>query len=178
MVWVKRTIWGLFLILAGTALWLWLTMLSPWFYDRPEHLAPIEQRSHQVFVYGTLRFAPVRWVVMYSGGAPEPATLEGFSREGLDITPSPQDEVPGLALTVTPAELARLDRYERLGVRYRREELVLEGGEHAWVYRRLPEARPRQVTASRRKALVGYSQPAANDVLYTPAETLLFKETL
>ena len=60
MVWLKRLLMlsavGFF-ALAG---WLWLTMLSPWFYDRPDDLPAIEQRTHQVFVYGTLRYAPVR----------------------------------------------------------------------------------------------------------------------
>ncbi|WP_447955611.1 gamma-glutamylcyclotransferase family protein [Vreelandella sp. EE7] len=173
MIGIKRIAVGVLVMILAAALWLWLTMLSPWFYERPEQLGPIEQRSHQVFVYGTLRHAPVRWVVMRAGGDPVPDTLEGFSREGLDIAPGSQSEVPGLVLTVTPEELSRLDRYERLGVRYRREELALASGELAWVYRRLPQADDENNTA-----LLRYNQPAANDAFYTTAETLPFKETL
>lgn len=132
------------LILSGVGLlslagWLWLTMLSPWFYDRPDDLPVIEQRTHQVFVYGTLRYAPVRLVVMGSFGAPKDAVLEGYQRNGLDLSPHPGSHVEGLLLRVDADELARLDRYERLGVRYERMAITLDDGTRAWVYLRLPE---------------------------------------
>lgn len=130
----------LLIVLVGIATWLWLTMLSPWFYDRPDHLSSIQSRPHQVFVYGTLTYAPVRFVVMGALGDPDPATLEGFTREGLDISPAPDEHINGLRLTVTPEQLARLDRYERLGIRYERVKLPLADGTMAWVYRRLPES--------------------------------------
>ncbi|MGM0521240.1 MAG: gamma-glutamylcyclotransferase family protein [Pseudomonadota bacterium] len=128
------------ILLIAIATWLWLTMLSPWFYDRPDHLSPIQSRPHQVFVYGTLTYAPVRLVVMGTLADPEPARLENFTREGLDIAPAPGEHIDGLRLTVTPEELARLDRYERLGIRYERVKLPLANGTNAWVYRRLPES--------------------------------------
>lgn len=162
MIVVKRTLLTLALLLGAAAAWFWLTMLSPWFYERPTHLAPIEQRSHQVFVYGTLTVAPVRWVVMHGNGDPEAASLAGFRREGLDLARDEAATVSGLLLKVTPQELARLDRYERLGVRYRREEMTLEDGEQAWVYRRLAEPHTHTATAPSRQALIGYSQLAAN----------------
>ncbi|MWJ28177.1 gamma-glutamylcyclotransferase [Halomonas sp. ZH2S] len=127
------------LVAMGVAGWLWLSMLSPWFYDRPESLAPIENRQHNVFVYGTLRFAPVRWLVMGSTGTPEPAVLEGYRREGLDLKADDDAQVEGLRLEVSADELRRLDRYERLGIRYQRDKLKLEDGTSAWVYRRFPE---------------------------------------
>ncbi|MDQ7731275.1 gamma-glutamylcyclotransferase family protein [Halomonas sp. SpR1] len=139
MVWLKRLV-----ILSGVGLlslagWLWLTMLSPWFYDRPGTFPAIEQRTHQVFVYGTLRYAPIRFVVMGSLGAPKEAVLEGYQRNGLDLSPQPGSHVEGLVLSVNAKELARLDRYERLGIRYERVALTLDDGTRAWVYRRLPE---------------------------------------
>lgn len=130
----------LLIVLVGIATWLWLTMLSPWFYDRPDHLSPIQSHPHQVFVYGTLTYAPVRLVVMGTLADPKPARLENFTREGLDIAPAPAEHIDGLRLTVTPEELARLDRYERLGIRYERVKLTLADGTNAWVYRRLPES--------------------------------------
>ncbi|WP_353048378.1 gamma-glutamylcyclotransferase family protein [Halomonas sp. ISL-56] len=138
-VWLKRV-----LMLSGVGLlslagWLWLTMLSPWFYDRPDDLPAIEQRAHQVFVYGTLRYSPVRLVVMGSFGAPEEAVLEGYRRNGLDLSPQPGSRVKGLVLHVNAEQLARLDRYERLGVRYQRVTIELADGTRAWVYQRLPE---------------------------------------
>ncbi|MFG6666583.1 gamma-glutamylcyclotransferase family protein [Halomonas sp. HNIBRBA4712] len=194
MIWIKRGAIAFLALLLGMALWLWLTMLSPWFYERPAHLAPIEQRPHQVFVYGTLRLAPVRWVVMGSNGEPRADTLAGFHRDGLDLSPAPAQTVPGLLLTVTPHELSKLDRYERLGVRYRREEQVLESGERAWVYRRLAESEGQRTATPGAPALIGYektarttsitrAQPdidrlAANDADMNRVEPLPLKETL
>ncbi|UYF98386.1 gamma-glutamylcyclotransferase family protein [Halomonas sp. GD1P12] len=193
MIWIKRGLALGLLVVLGVAMWLWMTMLSPWFYERPAHIAPIEQRSHQVFVYGTLRFAPVRWVVMHTGGEAQADALKGFTKNGLDLSPAPQGTVQGLLLTVTPQQLSRLDRYERLGVRYRREEVELESGEVAWVYRRLAEQASANAAAPNEQALVGYKRmvlagsgapdlpgyhwPAANDATDPRAKTRLFKET-
>ncbi|GEK74140.1 MULTISPECIES: gamma-glutamylcyclotransferase family protein [Halomonas] len=122
------------------AAWLWLTMLSPWTYERPEHLAPIGEGPHALFVYGTLTHAPIRWVVYGRAGDPEPASLPGYRRTGLDLKACADCTVEGLALTVSAEELARLDRYERLGIRYLRIRAELSDGSTAWVYRRLPDA--------------------------------------
>lgn len=130
---------GLPLALAG---WLWLTLLSPFGYDPPDDLAPIAQGTHEVFVYGTLRSGLVRWLVTGRAGESRPAVLEGFRREGLDLTEAPGERVVGELLRVSAEELARLDRYERLGIRYERVRLPLADGREAWVYRRLPESMP------------------------------------
>jgi gamma-glutamylcyclotransferase (GGCT)/AIG2-like uncharacterized protein YtfP len=131
------TLLGLPLAVAG---WLWLTLLSPFTYDRPDHLPPIEAGPHEVFVYGTLRSGLVRWVVTGRAGDSRPAILEDFRREGLDLMEAPGERVEGELITVSAEELARLDRYERLGLRYERVRLALADGREAWVYRRLPEA--------------------------------------
>lgn len=136
-----RLLVGLSLLVAPSAIagWLWLTMLSPYTYERPSHLAPIAEGPHAVFVYGTLTHAPVRWLVYGRAGDPEPAVLEGYRRTGLDLASCGACEVEGLRLSVSAEELARLDRYERLGLRYERVRLTLRDGTGAWVYRRLPE---------------------------------------
>lgn len=138
-VWLKRLIIVSGLGLFGLVAWLWLTMLSPWFYERPEDLPDIAQRQHKVFVYGTLRYAPVRLIVMGSFGNSETAVLEGYQRNGLDLSRQPESDVEGLVLHVNPTELARLDRYERLGIRYERIAITLRDGTRAWVYLRLSE---------------------------------------
>ncbi|MBD3894382.1 gamma-glutamylcyclotransferase [Halomonas sp. ML-15] len=122
------------LLLVG---YLWLTMLSPLTYDRPDHLPPVAEGEHRVFVYGTLRYPLVRWWVYGRSGSPEPAQLEGFQRDGLDLEPSRDGVVEGLLLRVDHHELTRLDRYERLGVRYERVAKRLADGQTAWVYLRL-----------------------------------------
>ncbi|WP_163575749.1 gamma-glutamylcyclotransferase family protein [Halomonas faecis] len=121
----------------GIAGWLWWTLLSPYTYDRPDHLPAIQSGTHEVFVYGTLRYAPVRWLVYGRVGDPETAVLEGYRRDGLDLIAAPEGRVEGLILEVSAKELARLDRYERLGMRYERREVSLSDGNRAWVYRRL-----------------------------------------
>lgn len=123
-------------LVASVLTYLWLTLLSPYGYDYPEAMAPeaTEAGHHRVFVYGTLRYAPVRWIVTGRAGDPEPYTLEGYRKKGLDIKPAPGEEVEGMILTVSVEELRRLDRYERLGVHYRREPITLEDGRKAWVY--------------------------------------------
>ncbi|MBF8221607.1 gamma-glutamylcyclotransferase family protein [Halomonas sp. 328] len=125
---------GLPLLAAG---YLWWTMLSPFGYSPPEALPPIAEGEHRVFVYGTLRHAPLRWVIYGRAGDPQPAILPGYRREGLDITRDASASVEGLLLRVDAEELARLDRYERLGIRYERVERHLADGQPAWVYRRL-----------------------------------------
>lgn len=123
----------------AVAAWLWFTMLSPFTYERPDHLPPIEAGPHEVFVYGTLRSGLVRWVVTGRAGESRPATLENFRRTALDLEEAPGEGVEGEVITVSAEELARLDRYERLGIRYERVRLTLADGSEAWVYRRLPE---------------------------------------
>lgn len=119
--------------------WLWLTMLSPWTYQRPDDLPPVAEGTQAVFVYGTLTYAPVRWLVYGRAGDPSPAVLPGFERHGLDLSPRHSSRVDGLVLKVSGDELARLDRYERLGLRYERIHVPLASGEQAWVYLRLKD---------------------------------------
>ena len=98
---------------------------------------PDRDATHPVFVYGTLKSAPLRWLVMGRAGQPEQYTLQGYERQGLDITRNPDASVDGLLLQVSAEELRRLDRYERIGVRYERVRIPREGARDVWVYRRL-----------------------------------------
>lgn len=131
-------------LLAASALllppaWLWFTLLSPWGYQAPARLMPVTSGSrHDVFVYGTLTHAWVRWLVTGDSLPVEPAALPGYRREGLNLAPDPGAETPGLQLSVTAEQLIALDRYERLGIRYQRICLPLASDRHAWVYTRLP----------------------------------------
>ncbi|WP_192037018.1 gamma-glutamylcyclotransferase family protein [Halomonas sp. YLGW01] len=125
---------GTLSIVAG---YLWWTLLSPFAYERPADLPPIQTGEHQVFVYGTLTHAPVRWLVYGRIGDPEPASLPGFRQQALDLESAPDQSVQGMVLEVDAEELAALDRYERLGYRYKRVRLRLGDGRQVWVYRRL-----------------------------------------
>ena len=130
---------GLALFL-GVTLYLWLVLLSPLGYQAPENLPAIDPgREHRVFVFGTLRIPLVRWIVTGDRLEPKPAVLPGYRKESLSIVPDVDSNVEGLVFKVTPEQLRRLDRYERLGLRYERILLALKNGRCAWVYRRLPE---------------------------------------
>lgn len=132
----------LLLTLAGLTLvvpaYLWFTLLSPWGYHPPPGLAPADPtRTHEVFVYGTLTNPLVRWLVIGREPQTHPATLPGYRKTGLDLEPEPGSNVSGEVLQVSADELKRLDRYERLGIRYTRVEIQLSDGNDAWVYRRI-----------------------------------------
>lgn len=121
-----------------TVLLFWLIMLSPLTYEYPDDWRmPDRDRMHPVFVYGTLTAAPVRWLVMGRTGEPEQYTLDGFERQGLDLQRNAESSVDGLLLEVNAEELRRLDRYERLGIRYKRVRIPLDDDRNVWVYRRL-----------------------------------------
>lgn len=124
------------LAVIGALFYFWLILLSPFSYQYPEHMWPETPDSgyHKVFVYGTLRFAPVRWIVKGRAGDPEPHVLKGYRKTGLDVQSDPDSEVEGLLLKVSNEELRRLDRYERLGIQYRREAIELEDGRQVWIY--------------------------------------------
>lgn len=118
----------------------WYLMLSPWGYDAPPGLAPIEQGvPHRVFAFGTLRNPLVRGLVIGRHAPTQAAVLPGHAKVGLDVRPQPGAQTAGEVFVVDAGELRRLDRYERLGVRYERVELELEDGRPAWVYRRLAQ---------------------------------------
>jgi gamma-glutamylcyclotransferase (GGCT)/AIG2-like uncharacterized protein YtfP len=119
-------------------LWLWHSLLSPWGYTPPAHLSEIDpDREHKLFVYGTLTHSWVRRLVTGEQIESTPASLAGFRREGLDLVADPDAVTQGVLLSVTPENLRRLDRYERLGIRYERILVPLTNGEQVWVYMRI-----------------------------------------
>lgn len=130
----------------ATIAYLWFVLLSPYGYEAPAGLAPVAgNRLHRVFAYGTLRYEPVRWLVIGRAAPAEAAALPGFRADGLDVVRAPTARTDGIVFEVTADELSALDRYERLGVRYERIELPLDDGTAAWVYRRLPRRAVRPV---------------------------------
>ncbi len=111
--------------------------LSPFLYHPPPGLAAIDSDyPHRVFAYGTLRQPLIRWLVVGDAVPGRQAVLPGFTRKGLDISPRKGSETEGVVFTVHASQLRRLDRYERLGIRYRRMEVVLADGRRAWAYQR------------------------------------------
>lgn len=121
---------------------LYLTQIQPGSF-RPVDTAAIAQDAQlPVFAYGTLKNPAIRFVVTLSTQDERPARLAGWAREGRDIDPAPGAATEGVVFDVTPRELRRLDRYERLGTLYRRIPVTLEDGTAAWAYDRLAPPAP------------------------------------
>jgi gamma-glutamylcyclotransferase (GGCT)/AIG2-like uncharacterized protein YtfP len=137
----KTRRWLLALFAVGLLLpplWLWHNLLSPWGYKAPAHLSVIDpDREHKLFVYGTLTHGWVRRLVTGEQIESTAASLSGFRREGLDLVADPNAVTQGELLSVTPESLRRLDRYERLGIRYERILVPLTSDEQVWVYMRI-----------------------------------------
>lgn len=138
----RKFFFGAVLLLLAAPIFLLVGVQSGGFFrvDLPPSSPLYLEAQYPVFVYGTLRSSLVRRLVFGADGDPQSAVLPGFRRRGLDLVDAPDDpdaEVPGLLLRVSPAQLAALDRYEKLGVRYQRLPVTLADGTEAWVYRRL-----------------------------------------
>ena len=109
----------------------------------PIYLPPIEtppapgEALLPVFGYATLESPVIRFVVAGQVLPTEPATLEGYRREGRNIVAEEGARVEGVLLEVTPEVLTRFDRFERRGLRYERTLVELADGRPAWVYRRI-----------------------------------------
>lgn len=133
-----RLLWLFPISLGSALLFAWLTWISPYGYEAPADLAAIDtDREHRVFVYGTLRQPLVRRLVTGKWIDTREASLPGFAQQGLDLERRPGAVTEGEVFTVAAPTLARLDRYERLGIRYERVPATLANNEEAWVYRRL-----------------------------------------
>lgn len=134
-----RLLWLFPLALVAAMVAGWFTWISPYGYTPPADLAAIApDRDHRVFVYGTLRQPLVRRLVTGRWIDTREAILPGFVQRGLDLERQEGARTEGEAFTVGARSLGRLDRYERLGIRYERIPATLASGEQAWVYLRLP----------------------------------------
>lgn len=133
-----RLLWLFPIVLLSALLLGWLTWISPYGYEAPAGLAVIDaDREHRVFVYGTLRQPLVRRLVTGQWIDTREALLPGFEQRGLDLERRSGALTEGEVFTVEAHALARLDRYERLGIRYERVPATLASDEVAWVYLRL-----------------------------------------
>jgi gamma-glutamylcyclotransferase (GGCT)/AIG2-like uncharacterized protein YtfP len=94
---------------------------------------PASQRTETVFVYATLTNPFIRTYACRCFVGSEPATLFGYYRDGRTIIASSTAKVHGVLITVSPTELARLDRYENTPQTYRRE-IISINNQPAFVY--------------------------------------------
>ena len=79
------------------------------------------QGPHRVFGSATLTNPLIRLAVMGRVTPAQEARLVGFRRDGGDMRADQGAALPGKVLAVDDAGLLRLDRYERLGTRCRRD---------------------------------------------------------
>lgn len=90
-------------------------------------------RTESVFAYGTLLHPTIRMFACRCRTVAEPATLDGFVRDGRNILPTENGSVNGFLLRVTPNELRNLDRYERVPEKYVRIRVEVNEATH-WAY--------------------------------------------
>ncbi|MFC1644807.1 gamma-glutamylcyclotransferase family protein [Patescibacteria group bacterium] len=94
-------------------------------------------KNNLIFVYGTLRLALVRFWVYGGWRAERKAILRGFRKEGLNIVKDTNCQVEGMLIVANEEDLRKIDKYESFGEKYYRDNVVLESGEDAWVYRKI-----------------------------------------
>lgn len=78
-----------------------------------------------IFIYGTLLNPLVRLVVCRQRISITMCTLKGFRKVGRNIVPDSQATVSGGIITVSKNILVRLDQYERVPHKYRRERILI-----------------------------------------------------
>lgn len=120
--------------------WIWLNPYSFTFSDTTLNID--QEAEHRVFAFGTLTNPFVRTLVIFGYVPTEPGTLEDYQRHRLDLLPKEGATTNGRVFYVTARQLRRLDRYERVGVKYERYLYTLSDGKPAWVYRRITEINP------------------------------------
>ena len=134
---LRRLSWDVLLL--GLTLWIGIVHLPVWLPPvTPAIMAaqlPPGQGPHRVFGYATLTNGFIRLAVVGRVTPAQEARLAGFYRDGRDIRPAPDGMLSGKVFAVDDAGLLRLDRYERLGTRYRRDPVTLVDGCRAWAYR-------------------------------------------
>ncbi|WP_375569563.1 gamma-glutamylcyclotransferase family protein [Seohaeicola saemankumensis] len=134
---LRRLSWGVLLL--GLTLWIGIVHLPVWLPPVTTAIMaaqlPPGQGPHRVFGYATLTNGFIRLAVVGRVTPAQEARLAGFYRDGRDMRPAPDGMLSGKVFAVDDAGLLRLDRYERLGTRYRRDPVTLVDGSRAWAYR-------------------------------------------
>ena len=137
MIWLRRI--SLALGLLALTLWAGIVHLPVWLPPVTPAILEAQpepgQGPHRMFGYATLTNPAIRLAVTGRVTPARKARLPGFRREGRDMRPDPDATLPGVVFSVDDRGLLRLDRYERLGARYRRDRATLTDGSRAWVYR-------------------------------------------
>ena len=94
-----------------------------------------EDRTEQVFVYGTLTNPLYRTYACLCLTELEPTRLTGYAKTIRNIIPAKNSFVPGGIIRVSRDELARIDAYEGVPTDYRRFQVVVDG-RYVWVYQK------------------------------------------
>jgi gamma-glutamylcyclotransferase (GGCT)/AIG2-like uncharacterized protein YtfP len=96
--------------------------------------------SEHLFVYGTLMDPLVQRRIIGRTTTGKRDTLTGYRKGSIQlgsgvysiVRPHGGSSVEGVVIKITPAELRLIDRYESDA--YQRKEVMLVGGQRAWVY--------------------------------------------
>ena len=113
-------------LLTGSCLWL----ITEWHENKDQ------EPTERLFVYGTLQNPLIRFLTCRCITPSERYAISGFEVVERDLLPAePEAVVHGQILKVTPVELARFDRYERVPERYVRVRASFISST-PWVYLR------------------------------------------
>jgi len=91
------------------------------------------ERTHSLFVYGTLENNFIRYYACLCLVPETSATLIDYQQAGLNILPAPNQTVSGSIIKVSSAQLERIDSYEDVPSNYMRETINIDDTPH-WVY--------------------------------------------
>ncbi|WP_051678488.1 gamma-glutamylcyclotransferase family protein [Thiomicrospira pelophila] len=124
-------------VLLAVIIYLWWLFVSPLGYSAQRVDDLSEQASYRVFAYGTLTNPVIRWLIIHQRVDTQPAQLRDYHQVGLDVHVRKGAVTEGVVFEVDANALRKLDRYERVGERYKRVKMSLTDGSQAWVYQRL-----------------------------------------
>jgi gamma-glutamylcyclotransferase (GGCT)/AIG2-like uncharacterized protein YtfP len=96
-------------------------------------VVPHQEEPHSLFVYGTLQNNLIRYYACRCLVPETPVTLPGYQKVGLNIVPVENNSVSGSILHISTTHLERIDGYENIPQKYRREQIVIDNETH-WVY--------------------------------------------
>lgn len=103
-----------------------ICLISAWLLTTPR----IEPADNSVFVYGTLKYPFIRNVVCLCRSQTSNVILHNYKKDGLNIVPQLNSVVSGKIIYVNDTELSRLDAYENVPTRYRRDTITINNVEH------------------------------------------------
>jgi len=101
-------------------------LLFGWLLTSPQ----TEPTDNSVFVYGTLKYSTIRNLVCLCRSETTDLILDNYRKVGLNVIPETGSTVQGKIIYLNDEELIRVDKFENVPTKYRREKITINGTEH------------------------------------------------